>query len=180
MLGWRHLTPGVCGRRMRQATFLACVRELGETGSSLKPAGCDDTTGNHPNHFPALNSRTEQTGRGLGRHKAGQQASGRVAAERHTSSNFLMSPSAGPAGPESLESASLGGRDLGGPVLGAGKPLTFLRNTLPKPSTLNPKPLNLKPLTLGPGCSVAASVGSASSGAPRGQRSSSSTEFRAS
>ena len=48
--------------------MLACVRELGETGSSLKPARCDDTTGNHQNHFLsgvrvcALSSRTEQTG----------------------------------------------------------------------------------------------------------------------
>ena len=47
MLGWRHLTPA------RKATFLACVIELGETGSSLKPARCDGTTGpgNRPNHF---------------------------------------------------------------------------------------------------------------------------------
>ena len=36
---------------MRKATSLACVVELGETGSSLKPARCDDTTGNHANHF---------------------------------------------------------------------------------------------------------------------------------
>ena len=43
----------VCGwrQRTRQATFLACVIELGGTGSSLKPPRCDDTTGNHPNHF---------------------------------------------------------------------------------------------------------------------------------
>ena len=58
--GWRHTT--------RKATFLACVIELGETESSLKPARCDDTTGNHPNHFLlgfrpyALNAHTEQTG----------------------------------------------------------------------------------------------------------------------
>ena len=31
--------------------FLACVIELGETGNSLKPARCDDTTGDHANHF---------------------------------------------------------------------------------------------------------------------------------
>ena len=57
---------------MRKATSLACVVELGETGSSLKPDRCDDTTGNHPNHFLlgfrayALNSHTEQTGQDLG------------------------------------------------------------------------------------------------------------------
>ena len=47
---------------MRKATSLACVVELGETGSSLKPDRCDDTTGNHPNHFLF----TEQTGQDLG------------------------------------------------------------------------------------------------------------------
>ena len=60
----------VCGRRhiTRKATFLACAVELGETGSSLKPTRCDDTTGNHPNHFLlrfgvyTLNSRTGQAG----------------------------------------------------------------------------------------------------------------------
>ena len=58
--GWRHIT--------RQATFLASVIKLGETRSSLRPARCDDTTVNHPNHFLlwfrayALNSHTEQTG----------------------------------------------------------------------------------------------------------------------
>ena len=41
--GWRHIT--------RQATFLARVLELGETRSFPKPARCDDTTVNHPNHF---------------------------------------------------------------------------------------------------------------------------------
>ena len=179
MLGWRHLTPGfvggVCVRRpsLHVSENSAKPEVLLNPPAVMIPQATTQTIS-----CPQFPHRADRAG--LGRHKAGQQASGRVAAERHTSSNFLMSPSAGPAGPESLESASLGGRDLGGPVLGAGKPLTFLRNTLPKPSTLNPKPLNLKPLTLGPGCSVAASVGSASSGAPRGQRSSSSTEFRAS
>ena len=58
---------------MRKATSLACVVELGETGSSLKPARCDDTTGNHPNYFLlrfrayALNPHTEQTGARLER-----------------------------------------------------------------------------------------------------------------
>ena len=58
---WRHIT--------RKATSLACVIELGETGSSLKPARFDDATGIHPNHFllgfraAALNS---QPGQGSG------------------------------------------------------------------------------------------------------------------
>ena len=44
---------------------LVCfVLELGAAGSSIFPARCDDTTGNHPNHFllgfraHALNSHT--------------------------------------------------------------------------------------------------------------------------
>ena len=54
--GWRDIT-----------TFLACVIRLGETGSSLIPTRCDDTTGNHPNHLLlrfrayALNSQLLQT-----------------------------------------------------------------------------------------------------------------------
>ena len=67
---------------MRKATSLACVVEfveLGETGSSLKPALCDDTTGNHPNHCLlgsrayALNSHTKQSRLERGHHKLGKQ-----------------------------------------------------------------------------------------------------------
>ena len=65
--GWRHIT--------RKATFVACVIELGETGSSLKPARCDDTTGNHPIWAYTLKSRTEQTGQaGTGAEGAGAKA----------------------------------------------------------------------------------------------------------
>ena len=59
--GWRHMTS--------QATFLACVIELGETGSSPFPPA---VTGNHPNHFLlgfrayALNFHTEQQTRQRG------------------------------------------------------------------------------------------------------------------
>ena len=72
MLGWRHLTghltPRFVGGGILRAKrpSLACVIELGE----IKPARCDDTTGNHPNHFLlgfrayALNSHTEQGGQG--------------------------------------------------------------------------------------------------------------------
>ena len=37
MLGWSQLTSGFVGggKNTRQATLLACVTELGETGSSL-------------------------------------------------------------------------------------------------------------------------------------------------
>ena len=71
--GWRHIT--------RQATLLACVTELGETGSSLKPGRCDDTTSNHPNHLLlgfrayALNSHTKQIRKGRTR-RAGQGRAG--------------------------------------------------------------------------------------------------------
>ena len=70
-----------------EATFLACVIELGETGSSLKPPRCDDTTSNHPNHFLlgfqayALNSHTEQTSQRLAGHKDGSRAAGRERAK---------------------------------------------------------------------------------------------------
>ena len=51
---------------MRQATFLACVIELGETGSSLKPTRCDDFTGNRVSGLRPDRARAGQ-GRGGGR-----------------------------------------------------------------------------------------------------------------
>ena len=71
--GWRHIT---C-----KATFLACVIELGETGSSHKSAHCDDTTGNHPNHFllglraPSIPHRADRAGKDTGE-QAGQEGKG--------------------------------------------------------------------------------------------------------
>ena len=67
MLGWRPHTR-VCGwRHTKRKAISLHVPQLGETGSSLKPARCDDTTSNHANHFllgfraHALNSHIEQT-----------------------------------------------------------------------------------------------------------------------
>ena len=77
----------VCGwqRTSRQA-FLYFVAELGAAGSSFFPARCDDTTGNHPNHFllgfraHALSSHTliymeehNDFFRGAGQGKTGQE-----------------------------------------------------------------------------------------------------------
>ena len=67
MLGWRPHTR-VCGwRHITRKAISLHVPQLGETGSSLKPARCDDTTSNHANHVllgfraHALNSHIEQT-----------------------------------------------------------------------------------------------------------------------
>ena len=69
----------VCASRhiSRQATFLACVTELGETGSFLKPARCDDPTqtiscsGLIRPQFPGRADKEGQEGQG-GQSRAGQ------------------------------------------------------------------------------------------------------------
>ena len=116
MLRWHHLTPGFVGGgayRVRRS-FLYFVAELGAAGSSFFPAHCDETTGNHPNHFllgfraHALNSHTltdmekhndlpaSRTGlkAGMGwQNRAGREAGGRTGAGQGSAAGeFWPSP----------------------------------------------------------------------------------------
>ena len=75
MLGRCHLTPGFVGGgifRVKRPS-LHVSQKLVKAEVLFKPAHCEDTTGNHPNHFLlgfracAFISHTEQTGQGPGR-----------------------------------------------------------------------------------------------------------------